>query len=129
MTEHMTAAQLIADQSKPKGEKNAAGKNSKRTFAHGLWFDSKKEAQRWGDLLLLEKAGQISDLKRQVRIQLIGRDGPILTPTGKVMVYKADFTYIEIGQLVVEDAKGYAADIYLIKKAILAAQGVNVREI
>lgn len=129
MTERMTAAQLIADQSKPQGEKNAAGKNSKRTFAHGFWFDSKKEAKRWGELLLLEKAGQISDLKRQVRIQLIGRDGPILTPTGRVMVYKADFTYNEGGQLVVEDAKGYAADIYLIKKAILAAQGVNVREI
>lgn len=129
MAERMSAAEFLASQIKPKGEKNAAGKNSKRTFAHGFWFDSIKEAERWGNLLLLQKAGQISDLKRQVKIDLIGRDGPILTKTGRVMFYKADFTYNENGNKVVEDAKGYAADIYLIKKAILAAMGINVREV
>ena len=129
VTERMSVADLHALQAKPKGEKNAAGKNSKRTFLHGLWFDSRKEALRWGDLLLLQHSGAISDLQRQVRIPLYGQNGPIFTPTGKHMVYKADFTYIEAGSLVIEDAKGHAADIYILKKAILAAQGVVVREV
>lgn len=128
MTERMTSAELHALQKNP-GQKNAAGRNAKRNFAHGLWFDSKKEARRWGDLLLLETSGQITNLRRQVPIKLMGRDGPILTPTGKVMIYKADFLYNENGVEVIEDAKGHAADVYLIKRAILAAMGVDVKEV
>lgn len=129
MTERMSAAQLLAEQSKPKRQQNAAGRNAKRHFAHGIWFDSKKEARRWGELLLMQRAGQITGLRRQCPIILQGRDGPILTATGREMIYRADFVYIEAGEEVVEDAKGHPSDIYLIKKAILAAQGVKVREV
>lgn len=129
MTDRMSSAELLALQLKPIGNKRAAGKNAKRHFAHGIWFDSKKEANRWGELLLMERAGQISELRRQVAIALKGRSGPILTPTGRNMTYLADFVYIEACEEVVEDAKGYPSDIYLMKKAILAAQGVNIREV
>lgn len=128
MTERMTAAELNALMTAP-AQKHAAGANSKRVFAHGLWFDSKKEAARWGDLLLLQRAGAITELRRQVPIELIGALGPILTPTGKTMTYRADYVYIEAGQTVVEDAKGFASPVYAMKKAILAAIGVTVKEV
>ena len=47
------------------------------------------------------------------------------------MLYLADFTYADHrlgGITVIEDAKGHQTDVFLIKKAILAAQGVEVQE-
>lgn len=70
-----------------------------------LNFDSKAEAVRWGELLLLEKMGRITKLNRQKIIPLYAhREG-----IGQVKVggYKADFDYYnENGQYVVEDVKG-----------------------
>lgn len=104
--------------------KNAAGKNAKRTNG----FDSRAEYRRYQDLTMLQRGGVISNLERQVKIPLMGRDGPILTRTGRKMVYVADFTYTENGEHVVEDVKGYPSEVYLLKKAILAAQGIIIRE-
>lgn len=101
---------------------------NKRVTAHGHTFDSKREARRYGELLLLQAAGEISKLERQVKIPLYGRDGPILTPTGRQMHYVADFRYVDAdsGLTVIEDAKGMETDVFKIKRAILAAQGVEV---
>jgi Protein of unknown function (DUF1064) len=100
------------------------------TVTHGILFASKREARRWGDLLLLERGGVIRDLRRQVKIALLGRDGPILTPTGRQAHYVADFCYTEVksGAYVVEDSKGFQTPEYKLKRAILAAQGVVIRE-
>lgn len=95
----------------------------------GIRFDSKREARRWSALLLLQRGGVITDLRRQVKFALHGRDGPILTPTGKQAHYVADFVYTENGREVVEDAKGHKTADYLLKKAILAAQGIIIREV
>lgn len=89
---------------------------------------SKREAKREAELRLLERIGAITGLACQVRIPLIGRDGPILTPTGRQASYVADFVYVERGETVIEDAKGFPTPEYLLKRAILAAQGVRVRE-
>jgi len=124
----MTSAQLRKEMSKPKGQKRAAGINAKQIVVDGITFPSRKEARRWQELNLLQTAGQISNLDRQVPIELEGRDGPILTPTGRAMTYRADFTYKENGRKIVEDAKGYRSDIYLLKKAILKAMGIFIRE-
>ncbi|MDH3582148.1 MAG: DUF1064 domain-containing protein [Hyphomicrobiales bacterium] len=109
--------------------KTARVRNYQPTEVDGEKFHSKKEARRWSELKLLERAGQISDLKRQVRVSLRGERGPILTKTGRTMVYVADFTYNDktLG-FVIEDAKGWATDVYLLKKAILKAQGVEIVE-
>ncbi|WP_273280917.1 DUF1064 domain-containing protein [Pseudooceanicola atlanticus] len=98
----------------------------------GIRFDSKREARRWQDLKLLEAAGEITDLERQVAFPLNGAKGPILTPTGKQAFYFADFRYRDNrlgGAVVVEDAKGHPTDSYLLKKAILAADGVTIEEV
>ena len=105
---------------------------NKKVTVDGIKFDSKKEAGRWFDLKLLEKAGEIGGLKRQVPFYLEGRDGPILTPTGRKMRYLADFTYVDwrhSGAKIVEDAKGFRTPEYLIKKAILAAMGIVITEV
>ncbi len=75
------------------------------------------------DLLLLEKAGAISTLSRQV---------PFLIVINGVRVckYTADFTYIENGVLVVEDAKGVRTTAYKLKKRLMkAVHGIEIHEV
>ena len=97
----------------------------------GIKFDSMSEAHRWGELKLLERAGLLRDVRRQVRIPLMGRDGPVtFQPSKREAVYVADFVYFDVpkGIEVIEDAKGYATPEYKLKRAILAAQGVEIIE-
>lgn len=99
-----------------------------RTRVGALTFDSRREARRYQELLLLERAREISDLHLQVEIQLQGQKGPILTETGKVMTYRADFRYFDhrTMQTVHEDAKGHPTDVFKMKRAILKAMGVEI---
>lgn len=60
--------------------------SNKKTVVAGLTFDSKWEAQHWIELRLLESAGQIRNLQRQVRI-------PVVINGTKVCTFIADFTY------------------------------------
>lgn len=90
---------------------------AKKVTVDGMTFDSKREYRRWLDLQLLERAGKISDLKRQVRFELMA------TPydeSGHAIMrgvsYIADFIYTEDGRLVVEDCKGFRTDAYQLKK-------------
>lgn len=126
MTERMSAADFLTTQ-KPKKQGRVRG--AKRTQSDGFDFDSRKEAGRWSQLKFLEQAGEIRDLRRQVPVELVGRDGPILTPTGRPMRYICDFVY-EDGRLgwatVYEDSKGHKTETFNMKRAILAAQGVEV---
>lgn len=103
---------------------------SKKVVYKGEKFDSKKEANRYGELLLLQRAGKISDLKRQVRYLLIpaqyDEDGKNIE---RCCTYVADFVYKENGALVVEDTKGLKTDVYIIKrKLMLEKYGIRIRE-
>lgn len=69
-----------------------------KTEIDGLKFDSRKEAGRWLELSLLQKAGKIKDLERQVPFEL-SVDG---IKIGKLVL---DFTYTEAGKTVYEDVK------------------------
>lgn len=90
----------------------------------GQVFDSVKEYHRWGCLRLLERAGRISDLKRQVKFELIPKQ-----KGERACYYIADFTYYEDGNLVVEDCKGYRTDIYRLKKKLLLwVHGIRITE-
>lgn len=94
----------------------------------GIKFPSKKEGARWCALLLLQRAGEISGLERQVRIQLMGRDGPLKSAAGRQLVYVADFRYRDTrtGEEITEDAKGHETPEYKLKRSILSAQGVTI---
>lgn len=106
-------------------------RGAKPTVLDGIKFPSRREARRYAVLRQMQAAGMIADLELQVSIELQGRDGPILTPTGRVMQYRADFRYLdmETREFVYEDAKGHPTDVYVLKKAILAAMGIVIREV
>ena len=96
----------------------------------GITFDSAKEARRWSELLLLERAGVIQNLRRQVKYELI----PSQRIGGKVVEracsYVADFVYEEEGKTVVEDTKGYKTPEYIIKrKLMLCIHNIRIREV
>lgn len=91
---------------------------AKKTEYSGRKYDSQKEAERAAELHTLEHVGQIKDLREQVDIELI----PPFKYEGvqhKGIYYRADFVYVEDGQQVIEDVKGYKTDTYKIKKKIL----------
>ena len=132
------------------GNKKGGNKyNAEKVELDGEVFDSRKEARRWQDLRLLEKAGEISDLRRQVKYTLIPtqREAPIITKTGKEkpgrviereVSYVSDFTYIDnrTGETVVEDVKGYrdpgsaGYKVFVLKrKLLLYFFGIRIREI
>ena len=105
--------------------------NSKKTVVDGQTFDSKKEARRYQELLLMENAGVIKNLSRQVKFVLIPSQRD---ENGKVIErecsYKADFKYEEDGKTVVEDVKGYRTKEYIIKRKLMLYQyGIRIREV
>lgn len=107
-------------------------KGAEKVEYNGIKFDSKRERDRYEELCHLYKAGEIYDLRLQVPINLTGQLAPILTETGLNMRYIADFVYKDNklgGAVVVEDAKGFPTDVYKMKKAILAAMGIEVQEV
>lgn len=124
--------------------------HSKKTIIDGITFDSKKEAERYSELKLLERCGAISNLELQKVYELIpaqyelyeryGKNGNRLKDGKKCIekscVYKADFVYVdnETGQQVVEDVKGYkggqAYSLFTIKrKLMLERYGIKVKEV
>lgn len=95
---------------------------NKKVEIDGIVFDSKKEAKRYGDLKLLERAGQIRDLTLQVRM-------PLEVNGQKVCTYISDFRYQDRGQTVYEDCKGIRTPVYLLKrKLVKAILGVEILE-
>lgn len=106
--------------------------NNKKITVDGQIFDSKKEASRYEELRLLEKAGEIKDLRTQVKFKLIPAQRD--EATGKVVErecsYKADFVYEEDGKTVVEDVKGFRTKEYVIKrKLMLWRYGIRIKEV
>lgn len=98
---------------------------AQRTTVGGITFDSKKEAKRWNDLLLLQRAGEITHLRRQEEFAL--RVNGIL-----ICKYRCDFAYTEGGKVVVEDVKSDITrklPVYQMKKKLMKAiMGVEILE-
>lgn len=90
--------------------------HNRKTEIDGIIFASLREAGRYQELKLLEKAGQIRDLMLQVKF-------PIVINGEKVCVYVADFVYWDYGKgkRVVEDCKGFRNRVYLLKKKLIKA--------
>ena len=95
---------------------------NKRTLVLGIYFDSKKEAERYQELLLMKEAGDIFDLEIQPKFVL--QEAFIHDVEGKVreVAYLGDFAYkTGIGEdfkMVVEDVKGMKTDVYKLKKKL-----------
>ena len=112
-----------------------------KTTLDGISFDSRKEANRYAELRILEKAGLIQNLQMQVKYVLIPeqREPDTLGARGgvhkgrlieKECAYIADFVYEEDGRTVVEDTKGFRTKDYIIKrKLMLKVHGIRIKEI
>lgn len=131
--------------------------NKKTYTSDGILHDSKREATRWEELCLLQRAGKISDLERQVRFELIpsqyeevytgefyqrgehkGEPKMKRVCLEQSCEYIADFVYTdnETGQKVVEDTKGYRdpqsatyAKFVIKRKLMLYLKGIKIKEV
>ena len=132
-------------------QKQAAKYNNKKVVYDGITFDSQKEAHRYFELKLLQRAGEIQNLELQKEFELIpaqyesferyGKKGQRLKDgkrcIEKSCVYKADFTYTDrSGKTIVEDVKGYVdpssagfAKFVIKRKLMLYIHGIRIKEI
>lgn len=105
-------------------------KNTRRKTVNGIEFDSTREARRYQDLALMQQAGQIRGLRRQVpfAIEIKG---------AHICEWRADFVYEEIhkhnGETArterYEDSKGHRTEVYLLKKKMVEAYyGIKILE-
>lgn len=98
--------------------------NAIKTTVDGIKFDSKKEANRYLELKVLERIGEISGLELQPKFSFELCDVKICT-------YRADFKYTTLqGEEIIEDVKGYKkTPAYNIKKKMMKAfYGIEVFE-
>jgi len=88
-----------------------------RREVDGIWFDSAKEAKRYSELKILERAGMIKHLTLQPEFILTVNDIKI----GK---WIGDFSYLDIrkNEAIVEDVKGVKTPFYKWKKKHFEAQ-------
>jgi hypothetical protein len=104
--------------------------HSRKIAVGGQSYDSKKEYKRWCELVLLQKAGQVTNLNRQVKYELIPSqriDGRVAE---RACTYVADFVYEQNGKTVVEDTKGFKTKDYIIKrKLMLWVHGIRIVEV
>jgi len=96
-----------------------------KTIFNDIKFHSKKEANRYRDLLMLQKMGEISNLKTQVPYT-------ISVKGVKICKYVADFAYIDTscgGSITVEDCKGFKTQVYKLKKKLMKSiHGIELLE-
>lgn len=115
----------------PAAEAKRPKYGNEKVELEGDTFDSRAEAGRWQQLLMLERAGQIRDLQKQVvfvlapAVELDGRKKPALR-------YVADAAYWEGSRYVVEDTKSRATRknrVYRIKKHLMkTVLGIEIQE-
>ena len=107
---------------------------NKKVKLDGIAFDSKKEAMRYAELKLLERAGAINQLELQKEFILIPAQYDMMN--GKLLErackYKADFFYYDnkAKKYVCEDTKGFRTKDYIIKrKLMLYTFGIRIVEL
>ena len=103
-------------------------------YVDGVRFDSPKEANRYQELRLMQRAGEISDLRRQVVFTLIPAQYVDGKHAERPVKYVADFVYVDnaTGKTVVEDVKSDATRTpeYIIKrKLMLYRYEIQIKEV
>ena len=88
----------------------------------GILFDSKKECLRYGELKILQKVGEITELELQPKFSCVVNGK-------KVCKYIADFRYTTPSGEVIEDVKGVKTTVYRLKKKLVEALfGIEITE-
>lgn len=97
---------------------------AKAEIVDGIRFPSKKQANRYRELKLMEKAGEILELQLEPSWSFV-------LNSVKICTYRADFKYFKApwGETVIEDVKGYKTPIYRLKKKMMKAfYGIDILE-
>ena len=112
---------------------------NKKVLVDGISFDSKREANRYTELKMMVRSGEISDLELQKEYELIPSqyEKPSMQKgkpkcLERSVKYIADFVYKDnrTGEYVVEDTKGVRTPEYIIKrKLLLYVYGIRIKEI
>ncbi len=101
--------------------------------SEGVVFDSKAEMLRWQELQMLERAGVIVNLQRQLIMPLVigGQQVRIRSERykhGRACIYTVDFSYRENGQRVYEESKGHDDPCSRLRRAVVEAiYGIEIR--
>lgn len=104
--------------------------NAKRTTVDGITFASQKEARRYQELKLLERAGKIHSLELQRRYPLKVEGELICTYVADFVYGESDGTTIKSAVRIVEDTKGFQTREYKIKKKLMKAiYGIEIQEV
>lgn len=105
----------------PHKQNNTKSKYSNRKVnIDGITFDSKKEANRYKELKILENIGKISNLVLQP-IYVLQESFEYKSKKIRAIKYIGDFEYVDskTGNKVLEDTKGFKTKDYLIKVKLL----------
>ena len=109
---------------------------NKPVSVDNISFASRKEANRYKELCLLQKAGKIENLRLQVAYELIPAQYAEVDGKKKcierAVKYVADFVYYdkEKGEWVTEDSKGMRTKEYVLKrKLLLFVHGIRIHEV
>ena len=113
---------------------NKAGRINHETVKYGdKTFDSIAEKDRYIELSIMERAGQISNLKCHPRYDLIPTQRIPGKPTLRSHRYTADFEYVRDGELTIEDVKSeftrLERDYIINRKLMLMLKGLYVTEV
>ncbi len=114
------------------------GSKIKKLVVDGYKFDSRHEADRYGELKLLLLSGEIETLRIHPRYTIKIGGVPVLMrskgyPNGRLLKYVADFSYVDprLDEIIIEDVKmqsGYRTEVYKIKRALMEAMGYRITE-
>lgn len=104
---------------------------SKKVIVDNIKFDSKKEANYYLKLKMLERAETIKDLELQ-KEYILQDNFKLNNKTIRKIKYKADFKYISTSddKLHVVDVKGFKTEVYKLKKKLFEYKyGIEIEEI
>lgn len=96
-----------------------------KTVVDGITFASKKEAKRYGELRLLERAGEIGPITLQPSFDLAVKGVTVCK-------YVGDFLYRDrrSDKIVIEDVKGVKTPVYRLKKKLaMACHNITITEV
>jgi hypothetical protein len=115
------------------GESKSGRVNHQRIVANGIEFDSKAEHDRYLELLVMERAGVISQLECHPRWEIIPAQKIPGHRQFNAAHYTADFKYIRDGKMVVEDVKSsYTREdkAYILRRKLMyQVHGIYVEEV
>lgn len=132
------AADVKAKAEKPKKGNKLHAEKVYMTMPDGtpMHFDSKREARRYMDLWLMQRSGQITNLRTQVKYPLMPKQERKDGTKERAIDYVADFVYEKDGETVAEDSKGFrntssaTYKVFVMKrKMMLYFHGITVKEV